>query len=405
MQISEFRPDVQALLNETVEWTKFLPADPRDALLQSGESFTVYRTLTDLLDLPPTHPDVETAHKAVLEDASVCQFIANLSDWETTIVTGHNQPTYLANQLWLLLDWGVRPGDHPRVAEECRKILAHQDPTTGQFLAYSKGWRSDQVVWTSTLCDHNLLTSVLLLAGFGADERTQRGLARMSELLVDTSQGIGWKCVPGLGTKFRGPGRVDDVCPMAVVDALRGYWILEEGKRPPSLIAAGQTLLDCWTRRGEYKPYMFGHGRNFRKPRPPFVWYNIGTVLDSASHYPALVATSAFRELLAVTTLTFNAKGMVTPASIMQFYRDFSFGQKKTPSPWETLFLARIFKRAAQADPTILAAVKQLDGNNYRGSFGGPSPKKIETGKPNATRKKARKAAKKSPAKWWKSKN
>ncbi len=397
MEISEFSPDVQAWLKIPPSWTDILPADPRAALLCSDESFTVYRTLTDLLDLPQTHPDVEIAHKAVLEDPLVKQYIALLSDWETTIVTGHNQPAYLPNQLWLLLDWGILPQDHPRVAGECQKILAHQDPDTGQFLAYSKGWRSEETVWTSVLCDHNLITSVLLFAGFGTDKRVQRGLARMSELLVETSQGPGWKCVPGLGTKFRGPGRVNDVCPMAVVDALRGYWILEQSQWPASLIPAGKTLLECWTHRGEHKPYMFGHGRNYRKPRPPFIWYNIGTVLDATSHYPPLVKTDAFRELLAVATLAFDKSGLVTPGSIIQAYKTFSFGQKKKESPWETLFLARIFKRAVLADPSLLTTVKQLDGSSYGGSLGGP--KKKNNGSAEAPHSAARKVARKGGAK------
>ncbi len=394
MQIHDFHPDVLILLKKQHAWASLLPADPREALLCSGESFTVYRTLTDILELPSSHPDVEIARKAVLNDPVVLQFIADLSDWETSVVTGHNQPTYLPNQLWILLDWGIRPGDHPRVKREFEKIMAHQDPDTGQFLAYCKGWRSEEITWTSVLCDHNLITTVLLLGGFGADGRVKRGLTRMSELLRETSQGMGWKCVQGLGTKFRGPGRVNDVCPMAVVDALRGYWLVEASEQPPSLFSSGKTLLDCWIRRSEHKPYMFGHGRNFRKPRPPFLWYNIGTVLDATSHYPALVTTEAFRELLAVATLAFDEKGLVTPGSIMQAYPTFSFGQKKLPSPWTTLFLARILKRAVEADPTIVASVKQLDGKSYNGSLGGP--KKARTGDLKEVKQHVKKTIKKS---------
>ncbi|MHA1733591.1 MAG: hypothetical protein ACTSU5_16710 [Promethearchaeota archaeon] len=224
------------------------------------------------------------------------------------------------------------------------------------------------------------------------------GLERVNSLLKETNQGYGWKCEPGLGTGFRGPGRKDDICPMAVVDALRGYWALPGDERPENLVGAGKTLLGCWTARSEHKPYMFGHGRNFRRPRPPFFWYNVGTVLDATSHYPELVGTRAFRELLAVARLAFRPDGTVVPGSIYTFFKGFSFGQKRESSPWETLFLARVFKRAADADPGIVEAVKAIDGSSLKGSKGGPGTKK-KAKKKAKKKKKGKKRAKKKAKK------
>ena len=379
MPLNGFSADVQELVNQEVPWIKLLPRDPRTRLLESGETFTIYRTLTDLLDLPATHPDVIQTRQELLEDPVVQQLVKNLSDWEQDLVTGHQKPTYLPNQLWLLLDWGLRPEDDPHIQTAIDTLLAHQDPTLGQFLAYSRIYnrktKTKTADWTSVLCDHNLITSILLLAGLKDDPRVQCGLTRMDELLVETSQGMGWKCVPGLWTNFRGPGRVNDVCPMAVVDALRGYWVLPETKWPPQLMEAGKTLLNCWTNRAVAKPYMFGHGRHFRTPRAPFIWYNIGTVLDAVSHYHELVRTSAFRELLAVSQLTFEPTGEMIPRTIFRYFQQFSFGQKKQPSPWMTLFFSRIYKRAVDFDPKIIDAVKQIDGRSLKGSKGGPKAK------------------------------
>lgn len=372
--------DIQEKLDEEADWVKLLPKDPRYFLITSGESFSVYRTLTDLFKLPLDHPDVIKAHDNLLKDPLVNYLLDNLSDWEKDLTKAHNKADYLPNQLWLLLDWGVKPKDDNRMQKAIDKILLHQDEETGQFLAYIEAYdRKTKIkfpMWSSALCDHNLIVSVLLLAGLKNDERVQFGLKRMNELLKDTTQGKGWKCEPWLYYKRRGPGRVNDVCPIIVADALRGYWVIPQDKWPDSLLEVGLTLLNCWIKRSEEKPYMFGHGKKFRLPRAPFFWYNIGTVLDAVRHYPTLTKTQAFRELAAVSLLEFTVDSVFIPKTVYLYFKDYSFGQKKEPSPWITLFLSRIYKDAADNDPQFIECVKQIDGKSLKGSKGGPKTKK-----------------------------
>ncbi|MCK4237772.1 MAG: hypothetical protein KAX33_01525 [Candidatus Lokiarchaeota archaeon] len=380
MQLKSFSLEVQNKVKENVKWTNLLPKDSRKFLIESGESFTVYRTLTDLFELPIDHPDVIQAHQDMLEDPLVDNLLENLSDWEKDIVTAHNKADYLPNQLWLLLDWGLTLEDDKRFKKAFDKILAYQDKEFGQFLAYSRVYdtktKTKYPAWSSYLCDHNLIVSILLLAGLKDDNRVKKGLKRINELLTETTQGMGWKCVPNIKTKRRGPGRVNDVCPIIVADVLRGYWVLPEKEWPEHLIEAGKTLLNCWLSRSEEKPYMFGHGRNFRKPRAPFFWYNIGTILDAVSHYSELVKTQAFRELIAVSLLAWEPIGVIIPKTVYLYFNSFSFGQKKEPSPWMTLFLSRIYKRAVDYDPSITYAMKKIDGKSLKGSKGGPKSKK-----------------------------
>jgi hypothetical protein len=371
--------DIQEKILENIDWIKILPRDPRKFLIKSGESFTVYRTLIDLFGFPLDHSDVVKAKDAILNDPLVNYILDNLSDWEKDLVKAHNKADYLPNQLWLLLDWGILPEDDKRMKNAIDKLLSHQDEDTGQFLAYIEAYdrktKTKYPMWSSALCDHNIIVSVMLLAGLENDKRVQRGLRRMSDLLKDTSQGLGWKCEPWLYYKRRGPGRVNDVCPMIVADALRGYWVISQEKWPEGLIKAGNTLLNCWTRRSEEKPYMFGHGKKFCLPRAPFFWYNIGTVLDAARHYPALIKTQAFRELAAVSLLEFTSQGVFIPKSVYLYFKNYSFGQKKDPSPWMTLFLSRIYKDAADLDPNFIKKVKEIDGAKFKGSKGGSKSK------------------------------
>jgi len=136
----------------------------------------------------------------MLEDPLVNKLLNNLSDWESDIVTGHNKANYLPNQLWLLLDWGVKPKDDKRMKKAIEKILSHQDEENDQFLAYSqvydKKTKNKYPMWTSALYDHNLIVSVLLLAGLKENKQVKKGIYRMNELLTETTQGFGWKCMP-----------------------------------------------------------------------------------------------------------------------------------------------------------------------------------------------------------------
>ncbi|MBD3213441.1 MAG: hypothetical protein GF311_12610 [Candidatus Lokiarchaeota archaeon] len=292
--------ELKKKLSESPEWLRLLPEDPRSFLVNSKESFTVYKTLIDLLDIEDVHPLVIDAYREMLKDPIVNWLLDNLSDWEKDIVTGHNKADYLPNQLWLLLDWGIKIEDDIRMKNAIEKILAHQDEETGQFLAFSRVYdrktNEKYPKWISALCDHHLITSVLILAGLKDHPQVKRGISRVNDLLTETAQGYGWYCKPWLNHNRRGPGRVNDACPMIIVDILRGYWRLDESDLPLQLIETGKTLLNCWIKRANEKPYMFGHGKKFRLPRAPFFWYNIGTVLDACSHYPSLIRTKPFQE-------------------------------------------------------------------------------------------------------------
>jgi hypothetical protein len=121
---------------------------------------------------------------------------------------------------------------------------------------------------------------------------------------------------------------------------------------------------------------MFGHGKKFRLPRAPFFWYNIGTILDATRHYPTLVKTQAFRELAAVSLLEFTQNGVFIPKTVYLYFKDYSFGQKKEPSPWMTMFLSRIYKNAADFDSQFVKSVENIEGSILKGSKGGPKSKK-----------------------------
>lgn len=370
---------IREKLSEKPNWLNLIPHDNRLSLLNSKESFTVYKTLIDLLELPEKDNIVRQAKVKMLQDPLVESILSNLPHWKEIRVSGHNDPRYIPNQLLLLYDWGIRVEDDIRIKNILDSLLEHTDHDTGQFLwfgeVYNRKTKEKRNMWESILCDHHLITTVMLLYGYEQKKEVVTAITRINNLIEETENGIGWKCLPGLKTKFRGPGRKNEVCPMLIIDVLRGYHKLPTGKRLESLINIGKTLLNCWADRTTKKPYMFGHGRNFRTLKPPFFWYNVGTVLDAASYYPELVNTMNFKQLLSVALLSFDSQGEITPKSIKTFFKGYSFGQKKNFSPWVTYYLSSICKRAVNTNDSLIKEVLKLDGKQYKGSKGAPKKK------------------------------
>jgi hypothetical protein len=371
---------LKTILKEKPLWLKLLPKDNRNVLLNSNESFTVYQTIVDLLGIPIEDKIAIEMKKKVLKDPFVTQILNELTEWKKVKVSGHNDPRYMPNQLFLLSDWGITIQDSEKIKDALNILLDHIDEKTGQFLyygeVYNRKTKEKKYIWDSLLCDHHLITSLMIINGLERNNVVVNAVKRIKDLITETENGLGWKCLPSLFGNFRGPGRKNELCPMVIIDVLRGFYLLPEKMRPKELIDIGKTLLNCWSDRGQAKPYMFGHGRNFRRLRPPFFWYNIGSVLDATSHYPELVNTDAFKEMLSVALLSFDKEGKITPKSIKTYFKGYSFGQKKVWSPWMTFYLSRICKRAVKINPKIVQEVNKLDGTKFKGSKGAPKKKK-----------------------------
>ena len=82
-------------------------------------------------------------------------------------------------------------------------------------------------------------------------------------------------------------------------------------------------------------------GTDFRKLKAPLVWYDIVNVLDTLSQFPFLRQDARLREMAACVCAKADAQGRFTPESVWQAWSDWEFGQKKIPSRWLTLVIAR----------------------------------------------------------------
>jgi hypothetical protein len=86
-------------------------------------------------------------------------------------------------------------------------------------------------------------------------------------------------------------------------------------------------------------------GTDFRKLKAPFVWYDILHVLEVLSQFTWLRKDARLLQMLAILKSKMDEEGRFTPESVWTAWKDWEFGQKKTPSRWLTLLAWRIIGR------------------------------------------------------------
>lgn len=358
---------------EVVEW-----------LLGSEEPYAVWVTLTRVLGRDPEGAEASHARQRVVADPEVMALAEGLPAWGgSEDVSGHHSPAYLPNRLNLLADMGVRRGDFPTVDERLDQLFEHQDDD-GRFLALGKAPGRPKAEWTSLLCDTNVITDVLLRFGYAGDLRVRRALDRIVADASATPQGRAWQCIPEHTSLWRGPGRKADVCPQVTLEGLRVFSHLARSERPEWLVDAARTPLEVWRRRADERPYMFGHGYQFKSVKWPDFWYDALWVLETVGRYPQLwrgpIAMpedrTAVAELLAcLIAYNFGADARVTPRRTYQGFERFSFGGKRAASPFATAIMLATLMRFDDMAPEALA-VDVTGLPSSKGGSGTPVPPK-----------------------------
>jgi hypothetical protein len=318
---------------------------PEHWLLTSPEPWTHYRTLLDFLGRTASDPEVIDARSEMLAHPQVRGLITAASTWGEHPFKRHNDASHPIYALSTLADFGLR-ADDPGMPEVIAKVMARQS-TQGAFQSLVNiapafgGSGEDQ--WTWMACDAPTLLYALLALGLGLEERIQRAVDHLLWLAtVD-----GWKCAaaPEMG-KFRGPGRKSDPCPIATVYALKALAMLPELRDGPAAHAGTEMLLGHWTAPRGQKYYLFGMGSDFRKLKYPFVWYDLLHVADVLSRFPFVYSDPRFQQMVATIAAQANAGGQYTASSMYQSWKNWSFADKKAPSPWLTFLAWRICVRA-----------------------------------------------------------
>lgn len=113
----------------------------------------------------------------------------------------------------------------------------------------------------------------------------------------------------------------------------------------PAVAAGIDALLDHWEHQRDYKLKMFGIGTDFRKLKYPYVWYDILHVVDVLSRFERARRDQRLLEMVDEITRQADEDGRYRAGSMYRAWKDWSFADKKQPSPWLTVLVLRINDR------------------------------------------------------------
>jgi hypothetical protein len=324
---------------------------PIDWLLE-GEPFIQYRARRDLLGQSEQEAEVQSARQAMLASSRLQALVAELAGWPGKVISSHKSAGQPFHKLAFLADLGLKAGD-PGMEPIIARILAHQSEE-GPFQLPSnvppQYGGTGQDVWAWALCDAPLIVYALARFGLGDQPPVETAVAYLVRLVREN----GWPCAVSkeLG-KFRGPGRKEDPCPFANLAMLKALSEIEEYRTSPTARAGTEALLSLWSESLVRHPYMFYMGNDFRKLKVPLVWYDLLHVLHVLSRFPWVREDERYLDMLQVLKSKMDPEGRFTLESVWTAWKDWEFGQKKTPSRWLTLLAWRIIITGPQKEEII----------------------------------------------------
>jgi len=295
--------------------------------LLKGPVWLKYAVKLQLLD---KKPDVTQ----VLNDDSIKKIVANLKDFSVLTAIKTGLLSYKGKIYWdlfFLADIGLTVKDL-HLEKEAKAIYDLQ-LSNGTFITAKE-------MKPNFFCIPTILLSSLKKMNYFDDLRLRKFIQ-----LILKSQRLdgGWHCA-----KQRAIGqRLQDTesCPMDNLNILMLLGQFEEYRRDSRLNGAIDLLLTHWNRQNEkWRPYGFGIGADFKKLKYPAVTYGILRVLDVLSLFPYALSSRSFINMMDYVRER-SINGLYYAESIVKFYSDFDFGQKKEPSRWITFLINRIEKR------------------------------------------------------------
>jgi hypothetical protein len=124
-------------------------------LLDSNEPWARYRTLTDLVDLPPDVLDVQASRSEMVTHPLVQDLISGSADWPGYALKRHNDAKHPIYQFSTLADFGLQASD-PGMAPSIDAIMNHQsvEGAYQTMVNIPKAFGgSGEDLWTWVLCD------------------------------------------------------------------------------------------------------------------------------------------------------------------------------------------------------------------------------------------------------------
>ena len=313
---------------------EFLNHDPLPYLKSSEEPWVRYNL--KLLQ----GEDGSSEFKELTSDPRIQSLIDECIRWPDPPIKRHNDAKHPIHKIEMLADMGLDVRDK-WIKAICNLIMENrtEDGYFASKVEIPERWGGKDT-WTMEWmqCDSPIL--LYALQKFGIENEFTEEAARM---LVWNVENNGWRCTSSI-PKFRGPGRKDDYCPYGNLITLKA---LSMGKyRGTEAVQNGiDSHILHWENRGGKKIHMFGIGTTFKRLKYPNVWFDILHVVDVLSRYPYAMEHDEFWEMWEIIKGKQQPEGGFVPESVWKAWSEWSFGQKKEPSPWMTMRIARIASR------------------------------------------------------------
>lgn len=319
----------------------------RISWLLCADPWVEYNTRLNLLGEPPDKPEVVRSRERMVSHPLVKKLIDELSGWPGTVLNSHKSAGQHFHKLSFLADIGLTVND-PGVGKIAGRIFEHVS-AEGPFqlpmnISESHGGDgSEKFAWA--LCDAPITVYSLAKMGMNQDQR----VIKAKNYLVQLGRENGYPCTVSkeLGD-WRGPGRKSDPCPYATLVMLKLLSLDEKDRNSEFAAKSVETLLNLWENSLILKPYIFYMGTDFRKLKAPFVWYDILHVAHVLSQFETASGDPRFFNMIEVIRSKEDTDGRYTPVSVWQAWKEWEFGQKKSPSPWLTYLATVIQTRAKQ---------------------------------------------------------
>jgi len=323
-----------------------------DWLLSSDEPWTRYRTRLDLLEMEEREPAVVRDRELMMNHPRIIKLLEEASSWPGYALKRHSDAKQPLYALSTLADFGLRQ-DEPRLGPSLDAVLNHQSqegPFQIRLRLYKQFGGLDGEYWTWMACDAP--TIVYALMCFGLQDHP--GVKDAFQYLIDAAEENGWRCSAAeeLGS-FKGPGKREDPCPIATTSALKAISLDPSCLDCEAAHRGVEMLLQHWEDQEEVKYFLFGIGTDFRKLKYPYVWYNILHVAEAVSRFPFAREDARFQDMLQELTDQADPEGKYTAASMYRHWKEWSFADKKQPSPWLTFLVRRIQKRVQAGVPAL----------------------------------------------------
>ncbi|MCG8572440.1 MAG: hypothetical protein MJB14_20095 [Spirochaetes bacterium] len=286
--------------------------------------------------------DTQQANRELLlQDPLVLEIQKDLLNWDEEIVKQHNKPQLLLHRLSLLADLGIK-ADDPGMDTIIEKILTriNEQGVIESLIDIPIRFGGDghpKLDWV--ICDFPFIVYALLRMG------VKHPLTHLSlhylESLVDQDAYHCVSSIPG----FKGPGPKKSICPLANLAAAKALSEDSETIKGEAAKKAVKALLYHWEVQKEKKFFLFGVGKNYKKLKFPFVWYNILHTLEAVSRYPEFHNDSHFVQMIDLVLSKTDDSLRFKPESIYLIYKNHDFANKKEFSPTLTLFVLKILRR------------------------------------------------------------